>query len=52
LPAPEKGDVLELARRKRFELEAQKAGVPLAEAAEEIPAGPLVHEAVAAYLAA
>jgi integrase len=50
LPVPEKGDVLELARRKRLELEAQKAGVPLAEAGEEPPPGPTVHEAVAAYL--
>jgi hypothetical protein len=50
LPVSEKGDVLELARRKRLALEAQKAGVPLAEAVEEEPAGPTVHEAVTTYL--
>jgi integrase len=50
LPVSEKGDVLELALRKRLELDALKAGVPLAEKAEETPAGPTVHEAVAAYL--
>ena len=49
-PFPEKADVLDLARRKRLELEAQKAGVPLAEAGEEAPTGPTVHEAVATYL--
>jgi hypothetical protein len=40
LPVSEKGNVLELARRKHLELKAQKAGVRLAEAGEETPAGP------------
>ena len=34
LMVPEKADVLDLARRKRLELEASKAGVPLAQPAD------------------
>jgi integrase len=50
LLVPEKADVLDLARRKRFELEATKAGVPVAEAADGSGHGPTVHEAVHTYL--
>jgi len=43
-------DVLDLARKKRLELEATKAGVPLAEPASGSGQGPTIDEAVRAYL--
>jgi len=45
---PDKAEVLDLARRKRLELEAAKAGVPLAEPANGSGHGPTVDEAGAA----
>ncbi len=50
LLVPEKADVLDLARRKRLELEASKAGVSLAEPVNGSGRGPTVHEAVHTYL--